>query len=269
MIGLSEKILQTHSGNALIVAMDHGLVGGAYEGFKNPETTLDKILEGDPDGVMINPSFLHRFQEKLMARPNLKKVVSADIINFSTIPGKDDGLEIQDQLSNVNEIVRMGADAIKTLLVFGREDPVVFANNIKYVARVAEETRRFGIPFIVEPTLWGKKIEDKTNPELIEHAIRIAFELGADVIKAPYTGDEETFAPIVRNSPVPILILGGPKVETTAEVFEMVRGAMNVGARGVIFGRNIWQHEKPSGMIKAIKMIVHEGSSVESALKVL
>lgn len=269
MTRLSEEILQTDSGNAFIVAMDHGLAGGAYKGFKNPGATLDKVLKGDPDGILANPCFLRQFREKLVIKPNLKKIATADFINMSTIPGEDSGLEIQDQLFSVGEMARIGVDAIKTLLVFGRENPKVFENNIKYVAKIAEETQHFGIPFIVEPTLWGKKIENKTNPELIEHAIRMAFELGADVIKAPYTGDEETFAPIVRNSPVPILILGGPKVETTAEVFEMVRGAMNAGARGVIFGRNIWQHEKPSEMIKAIKMIVHEGSTVESALKVL
>lgn len=118
---------------------------------------------------------------------------------------------------------------------------------------------------IVEPTLWGKKIENDLDAEMLAHATRIAFELGADVIKAPYTGDEETFEPIVRNSPVPILILGGPKVETTAEILEMVQGAINAGARGVIFGRNIWQYERPSEIIKAIKTIVHENGSARDA----
>lgn len=266
---LKSKILGD-SGNAIIVAMDHGLLGGVYEGFENPEVTLDKVLEGNPDGILAGPNFLRCFRKKLMAKQDLSKIVTLDLMNISTIPttlGEGDGQEIQHQLFNVEEAVKIGIDAIKSLLVFGREDPTVYANNIKYVAGIADKARELEVPFIVEPTLWGKKIEDETDPGLIEHANRVAFELGANIIKCPYTGTEETFAPIVQNNPLPILILGGPRIETTADVLEMVRGAMKAGARGVFFGRNIWQHPEPAMMIKALRMIVHEDKPVESALE--
>lgn len=266
---LSEKILQTKSGNSTIIAMDHGLVYGALEGFKNPEFTLDKVLGGDPNGILAGPNFLLQYREKLRSKPNLTKIATCDFISLSTIPGEKEDKEIQDKLFSIKEALKNGADAVKFALIFGRENSKVFQNNVRYIAEYAEEARGLEIPLVVEPILMGKKIDKKTDPKLIENAVRIAFELGADVIKAPYTGDEDTFEPIVRNCPVPILILGGPKVETNVEVLEMVRGAINAGARGVIFGRNVWQRREPNKIIKAINMIVNKNASVESASKVL
>lgn len=268
MKDLSEKLLDTESGNSVVVAMDHGLHEGVYEGFENPESTLDKVLESSPDGILVGTPFLERFEKKL-SDAGVKKVATLDLMRKSTIPGKNEGMEIQTQVFKSKEAAKLDADAVKVALIFGREDPKILENNLKYIARIAENSKELEIPVIVEPTLWGKKIEEDLNADMLAHASRIAFELGADIIKSPYPGDAKSFRPIVENSPVPVLIAGGPKVETDAEVLEMVKGGVKSGCRGVIFGRNIWQRENPKKMISAIKTIVHEGASVQESLKAL
>jgi DhnA family fructose-bisphosphate aldolase class Ia len=156
-------------------------------------------------------------------------------------------------------------------LVFGVENSEAMIRNIKSITSFAEKCDKLGLPLCVEPTLWGKRIsqEEKNKVEFVRDACRIAAELGADVIKAPYTGKPETFKEVVESCPVPVTILGGPKMETLRDLLETVRGAMDGGAIGVVFGRNIWQHPKPVSMIKAIKRIVHENANIDEALKEL
>lgn len=254
------------NGNAVIVALDHGLHWGAYEGFEDPGSTLRKVLGSRPDGVLASPPFLREFKETISDH-DVVTVATLDILHDSTIPGKDEGAEIQDLVFGVEEANEVGADAVKIVLIYGRQNPDVLRRNLKYVAEVAVECSDYDIPLVVEPTLWGKRIENDLDPDLLADANRIAFELGADVLKSPYSGTPDSFEPIVKNSPLPVYIAGGPAVETDVEVLEMVEGAMGVGAEGVIFGRNIWQRDNPTAIVEAIKEVVHSGESVEEAQK--
>ncbi len=90
----------------------------------------------------------------------------------------------------------------------------------------------------------------------------MAAELGASIVKTYYC---ENFSKVVEGCPVPIVIAGGPKLETEMDVFQLVHDALEGGAIGVDMGRNIWQHDYPIAMIKAIRSIVHEGSNAKEA----
>ena len=93
----------------------------------------------------------------------------------------------------------------------------------------------------------------------------MAFECGADVIKTTYTGDPKSFKEITSSIPIPIIVLGGAKGELQ-NIFQGVRDAMDSGAKGVAFGRNVFQHENPPVMVNALKELVHNGASVKEAL---
>jgi len=115
----------------------------------------------------------------------------------------------------------------------------------------------------------GKKVENEHAPEMVMHAARVGAELGADVIKTNYTGDPDTFKDVIRSCPVPVIIAGGPKMDTDAEVLKMVEDAISAGASGVSIGRNIFQHENPTKMTIAISKIVHEGATAAEAMEML
>jgi DhnA family fructose-bisphosphate aldolase class Ia len=71
---------------------------------------------------------------------------------------------------------------------------------------------------------------------------------------------------VTDNCPVPVLIAGGPRMETTEETLQVVSDATQAGAAGVVFGRNIWQSGDTRGMICALNSVIHEGSPVAEAL---
>jgi DhnA family fructose-bisphosphate aldolase class Ia len=100
-------------------------------------------------------------------------------------------------------------------------------------------------------------MSDKKDPDLLAYCCRIAAELGADAIKTEYTGDPETMAAVIEECPVPVLTLGGAKGGSEEDVLENARGAIEAGARGLIFGRNVWQADDPAKMSASLREVVH------------
>jgi class I fructose-bisphosphate aldolase len=253
--------------NAVVVAIDHGLHWGSYDEFADPEATLRTLLEANVDGVLAGVPFLKRF-EPVIDEYDVRRIATLDLLHNSTTPGGDDGSEIHTQVFPAEAAAAAGADAAKMALVYGRSDPAVLSDNIEFVADAADACNDAGLPLVVEPTLWGQEIDDDFDGELLADAARIAFELGADVLKTPYPGKSE-FVPMVEHAPVPVYIAGGPAVESDREVLEMVAGARDAGGRGVMFGRNVWQREDPAAVVDAFRRLVHDGASVDEAAAAL
>jgi DhnA family fructose-bisphosphate aldolase class Ia len=160
-------------------------------------------------------------------------------------------------LCTPQDAASLGAGAVVMYLILGVEEGAMFADNARAVAGAAREAHLAGLPLIVETVLWGSRISDRRDPDLLAFGCRMAAELGADAIKTEYTGDPETFAPIVEGCPVPVLTLGGPQVDSEEALVETPRGAMEAGAKGVVYGRNIWQADDPVRISGAVREIVH------------
>ena len=140
--------------------------------------------------------------------------------------------------------------------------------SLETLSEIALSCREWNVPLLAE-MLPAPEIQNKYDLEYIRVAARVGAELGADMIKTYYTGSIETFRKVVEGCPVPIVIAGGPRMDNERKVLEMVEGAIKAGAVGVAFGRNIWQHKNPSGMIRAIGRIVYENATVDEALNEL
>lgn len=260
----TNQLLDTPSGNAVVVALDHGLSLGAPAGFENPRETLDKVLRGQPDAVLVGPHFARHYQERL-EEADVDVILTADVVTWSTSPGRDHGQDLWTPAFSADFLEELDPVGVKTVLVFGRDDNETFRRNVEYISELAEQLRGTGIPLVVEPVMWGERIPDQleTDTDYVADAMRMGWEFGADILKAPYTGSVESFEPLVENSPVPVMILGGPATGTTRAMLESVEGAMEAGARGLMIGRTIWKSEDPARTVSALTKIVHEGASVE------
>jgi DhnA family fructose-bisphosphate aldolase class Ia len=257
-------LLDTPTGNAVVIALDHGLSLGAVDGYRRPTETIDTVLSGDPDGVLVGPHMYRRFRDRFEAA-GVDAVLTADCVTFSTRPGYDEGEELWTPAFDPEFLVELDPVGVKVVLVFGREDGDLFIENVAYVAEMAEQLRGTGVPLVVEPVLWGPRVLDRfeTDPEHVERAARMAWEYGADILKLPYTGDPDSFARTVEAAPVPSFILGGPASGTTRETLSDVAAAVDCGARGVMIGRSVWKADDVSATVSALRRVVHEGASVE------
>ncbi|PSP82280.1 fructose-1,6-bisphosphate aldolase [Halobacteriales archaeon QS_1_68_17] len=259
----AHQLLDTPSGNSVVVALDHGLSLGAPDGFADPVETLDRVLDGGPDAVLVGPHFARHYRDRLR-QADVDVALTADVVTWSTRPGRDDGTDLWTPAFDTEFMRELDPVGIKAVLVFGRDDTETFRRNVEYIGRLAEQLRDTGVPLIVEPVMWGERVPDQleTDPEYVADALRMGWEFGADVLKSPYTGSVDSFEEIVSNAPVPVMILGGPASGTTRSMLESVEGAMDAGARGLMIGRTIWKSDDPARTVAALNDIVHRGASV-------
>ena len=96
-------------------------------------------------------------------------------------------------------------------------------------------------------------------------AARVLCEMGASAVKTFYTGRK--FHDIVAAVPVPILVLGAAKTERPVQALQMASDAVQGGARGVVFGRNVFQADDPARMLRALALVVREGREASAAAR--
>jgi DhnA family fructose-bisphosphate aldolase class Ia len=169
-------------------------------------------------------------------------------------------------ICTVEEAVKLGADAVSIHVNLGNKEEKSMLRDLGVVSRVAME---WGMPLLAMMYSKTRKGEDEKDVKIVKHSARLGAELGADIVKVPYTGSPESFREVVEGCFVPVVIAGGGKIETDQDILEMVKGAINAGGAGVSIGRNVFQHKNPSKMVRAICKIVHHGSTVKEGLKEL
>ena len=240
----------------VIVPMDHGVTVGPVTGLVNIQEIINKLLQGGVDAVV-----LHRGAAKHVDTGNAGLIVHLSGI---TKLGPDPNNKVQ--VCSVEEAVRIGADAVSVHVNVGAEQE---DKMLAKLGRVADDCDKYGVPLLAMMYPRGPKIKNQHAVDVVAHAARLGAELGADVVKTNYTGDVDTFKEVVRSCYVPVIIAGGPKVDTVREVLQMVHGSIKAGGAGLSIGRNVFQHENPTLMVKALSAIVHHGASVDESLKIL
>jgi class I fructose-bisphosphate aldolase len=246
-------------GKTVMVAMDHGQ-GGVKPGLAHPERLIKTLIAAKPDAILLSGGMARTYNYLFGRKEGPALVVSSDFIIGSSVPQAPGDIEELRQSISVEECVRLGADAVKALLIFGRRDLRLQADNMEYITRLARDCDRWNLPLIVEPTTWGAALteEKKKDISLYADMARIAGELGADLVKCDYFGTPEEFRSVVDNCPVPVAILGGAKAEAE-QLARTIENAADSGACGVVFGRNVWQSADPAAVVSGLKAITYRG----------
>src|SRR5918995_6374117 len=219
-------------GKALVVAMDHARAYGAIEGLEDPGAVIEASIDGGADAVMTTFGVAKRYNERLAGR-------IPTVIRLDGGPSlfREDWLAYTEWslLHSVDDALLLGADAVVLMAFVGIP---VELETYRIVARVAGECLRANLPLVVEALPCpGERIPDPRAPDAMASAARIGFEHGADFVKSYYTED---FRKVTKNCPVPVLIAGGPRMETAGETLQVVQDATEAGGgRGVFWRQNL------------------------------
>ena len=240
----------------VIVPMDHGVTIGPIQGIINMQQIINQLLKGGVDAILVH---------KGIAK-NVDAGNAGLIVMLSAMSNLSPNINGKVQVCTVQEAIRIGADAVSVHVNIGAQDEDKMLKNL---GKVANQCDLYGMPLLAMMYPRGPKIQNEHAPDVVAHAARIGAELGADIIKANYTGNIETFKVVVESCPVPIVIAGGPKCKTPQEILQTAHDSMQAGAVGLSIGRNVFQHENPTLIVKALESIVHKGASVGQALKLL
>ncbi|MCS7263484.1 MAG: aldolase [Armatimonadetes bacterium] len=262
------RIIKPSTGKSIIVAMDHGLFLGPITGLENILKSIEKVVEGQPDALQITAGIASVASKFLKGKNSPGFVLRVDAANiWRSRPEPKEGYHVT--VASVEDAVRLGADAIVAFFFIGYETDRQEAENLERLAEMVSKCRIWQMPIIIEPLVIERGAHAVRDPERIKLAVRIASEIGADALKVDYTGDQKSFAEIVESATAPILVRGGPKMESDEAVLKMVKEAIEVGAIGLVFGRNIWQHDRPAAILEALRAIVHENANFDQAMKIL
>ena len=237
-------------GKALFLPIDHGYFQGPTHKLEKPGETIKPLVQY-ADAIMLTRGVLRNCINPAIPKPVILRVSGA-----ATVVGED--LANENIVTSVREIIRLNAMAASMSVFVGSKYEHQSLSNL---AKLVDECEDYGIP-VMAVTAVGKELEKRTA-RYLALCSRVAAEIGARVVKTYYC--KENFEKVVNGCPVPVVIAGGPKVDTQREVFDFVYDGIQKGAIGVNLGRNIWQTEHPVAAIRAIRAIIHDGYTPQEA----
>lgn len=242
-------------GRMLCIPMDHGISSGPIEGIEDPHSIIYKCENHGLTSVIVNKGIL-----KTLPKPT--KVGILVHISGSTSLSETPNRKML--TGTVEEAIRLGADGISIHInIGGKEEPEM----LEQFGKISEQCHKWNMPLLAMMYPRGEKIRDPHDPEIVAHVARIGADFGADIVKTVYTGDIDSFSKVVKGTPVPVVIAGGPKAKTDFEVLQMTEDAMKAGAKGITYGRNIFAHKNPQKMVQALAAIIFKNLPAKEAIK--
>lgn len=252
-----DRIMNRETKRTVIIPMDHGVTVGPIKGLHNMKEAVDAVARGGADAVVLHKGIIQAGYRGYGKDIGLIMHMSA-----STKLGPDPNDKVP--VADVYEAIRLGADAVSIHINVGSKTE---AEQLRHLGQTAKICGDWGMPLLAMMYPRGGAIENEYDVEVVAHAARVGAELGADIIKTNYTGSIESFKEVVRGCPVPVVMAGGPKKKRIEDFLEMVYGSIQAGGAGVSTGRNIFQAEKPTNLVKVLHGIIHEGMNVKTAMQ--
>ncbi len=247
------RLISPQTGHAVFLALDHGYFQGPIRKLEDVGKTVQPLLPY-ADAVMVARGIMRNSLDAARTTPVILRVSGG-----MTLAGPD--LTREGITTSVKEAVRLNATAVALSIHVGTENE---HSTLTALSKLVDEAEEYGMPTLAVTSV-GRELE-KREARYLALCCRVAAELGARIVKSYYC---EEFERVVRGCPVPVVIAGGPKMESDSDVLQLTYDAVSRGAVGVDMGRNIFQSESPVGMIRAIRAIVHEGATVKQAAEVL
>ena len=264
MSGIDLRVKKLFRGkkNVVISALDHVVEYGYQPGIEDAAKAIEKCLDTD---AMLLPRHMLKRHGNLFASDNAPTPVVR--MNWSASFYYPLGYrEGYTTLTNtVEEAVAAGAEAIICSLFLEEDnDRKRETENVSIFSEVVRQKERLGIPLIGEAYVveHAEKTPEQVH-EKVRRVSRVMAELGADLIKTFFTG--ERFHEVVENTPVPVFTIGAEKLNTDLDVLKKAHASIVQGARGIIFGRNIFMADNPSLLIKALNAVINDGAEPEAA----
>ena len=238
MTGLERRMarLFANKGKLFVAAFDHPQIYGIMDGLEDTPALVSSLKDTQLDGFILNPGMVGHvcprdMDDKLLV---LRASVGGTMLTYDSYDGN-----YHQSIASAELAAKLDADAALFMFVLGgtRDKDTELE-----LARVCEDYHRLGIPVIAE--VLNADYTKNNETDFIASGARIAAEIGADIIKAFYCKD---FEKVTSNCPVPVILAGGPK---DADITAVVKEVVSKRAKGLAFGRNLFQAEDIKKLVK-------------------
>jgi DhnA family fructose-bisphosphate aldolase class Ia len=259
-----KRLIEPRYGSCIICALDHGMTSPRFlDGLFDTRQRTREAIAGGANVFMLGRGIARQVVDEFTPTTSLALMLSA------SAAGRPQGAVVT-PIGSVDEAMRLGADAVVVYVALAGENE---SEMIQYASQVGEACDTWGMPFIAEaefPNAYQSLNEAGAafGPEYLLRNARLCAELGADIVKVNWSGDQSSFEKIVRAAKVPVVVAGGTLV-SDEELLTRMQLAVEVGAIGCSVGRNIFQHKNPMAMTRALCRVIREKWSARDALREL
>jgi class I fructose-bisphosphate aldolase len=260
-------------GRCFDVAIDHGLFGEAsfLAGIEDMELAVATLVDARPDAIQLSPGQAPLLQGIRGPKPAL--VLRTDVANVYGREGTGREHLFSELVENIVDralVLDAACVVVNVLLLPGQ--PELYHACMRSVSTLRAACDRVAMPLMVEPLAMkpgesGYGVDGDAST--IVTLVRQAVELGADVIKADPTDDLDDYPRVLKVAgAVPVLVRGGGRAADD-EILRRTEAVIRLGAAGIVYGRNVIQHERPAAMTRALMAVVHDGASADEALAMI
>jgi class I fructose-bisphosphate aldolase len=252
-------------GRCLDVAIDHGVCNepSFMDGLEDIAGVVDQLIAAGPDAIQMN----HGQADLLQSRPEKTKpalVMRIDMGNpYNDRRHRVMWAELQNRDEPIIGALEMDAACVVVNLFMLPDEPDLFRQCVANIAATRAACSRYGMPLMIEPLVMlpnevrgGYQVDG--DADRIVTLVRLAAEMGADIIKADPTASPEDFHRVIEAARVPVLVRGGGR-EDLRSVLRKSAALLAQGARGLVYGRNVYQHENPKRVVAALMAMIHRG----------
>ena len=259
------------NGGCLDVALDHGVCNepGFLVGLEDMPAVVDTLIAAKPDAIQMT----YGQADLLQSRPEKDKpalVMRIDMGNpYNDRRHRVMWSVLQNYEDPIVGALEMDAACVVVNLFMLPDEPELFRQCVENISKVRAACHTCGMPLMIEPLVMLPNdvrggYQADGNAEKIMALVRLASEMGADIIKADPTENPEDFHRVVEAARVPVLVRGGGK-EDLESVLNKSAVLMAQGAKGMVYGRNVYQHENPRAVVAALMAMIHQAVSGEEA----
>ena len=259
------------NGGCLDVAIDHGVCNepSFMVGLEDMPRVVDALIKAKPDAIQM----AYGQADLLQSRPEKDKPALVMRLDMGNPYNASRHRVMWSMLQNADEPIigalEMDAACVVVNLFMLPDEPELFRQCVENISRIRAACHRYGMPLMIEPLVMlpnevrgGYQVDG--DAEKIVTLVRLAAEMGADIIKADPTSNPEDFHRVVEAARVPVLVRGGGK-EDLRTVLMKSAALLAQGANGMVYGRNIYQHENPGAVVRALMAMIHDGADGDAA----
>ena len=259
------------NGGCLDVAIDHGVCNESsfMVGLEDMPRVVDALIRARPDAIQM----AYGQADLLQSRPEKGKPALVMRLDMGNPYNATRHRVMWSMLQNAEEPIigalEMDAACVVVNLFMLPDEPEMFRQCVENISRVRAACHRYGMPLMIEPLVMlpnelrgGYQVDG--DAEKIVTLVRLAAEMGADIIKADPTSDPNEFHRVVEAARVPVLVRGGGK-EDLKTVLRKSAALLAQGAKGMVYGRNVYQHENPGAVVRALMAMIHDGADGDAA----
>jgi 2-amino-4,5-dihydroxy-6-oxo-7-(phosphonooxy)heptanoate synthase len=241
------RLFRQPDGNVFILPLDHSATTGPIMAASDVDKIVDLAGANGVDAIVLHKGRVHSVEPHRWRRLCLVVHLSA-----STKHSADPDAKVL--VCSVEDAIRLGADAVSLHINIGSDTE---KEQLIDLGRVAGVAAAWNLPVMAMMYPRGRNIPDGQNPGLVAHVASLAADLGADIVKVPYTGSAASMREVVRQCPIPVVAAGGPRRASLDELLDEVRAILDAGVRGVALGRNVFEAKDPAMAARRVTELVH------------